>query len=73
MARNVAAKLRMFWSPEQIAGWLKLIYLRDESLPLGGYAGAAQANLLVADTGGRATIPVEIVLRIDAGKGTLAT
>ena len=36
------------------------------------YAGAAQANLLVADTGGRATIPVEIVLRIDAGKGTLA-
>lgn len=33
----------------------------------------AQADLLVVDAGWRATMPVEIVLRIDAGKGTLAT
>jgi IS30 family transposase len=42
LARNVAAKLRMFWSPEQIAGWLKHIYSRAESLQLGDYAGVAQ-------------------------------
>jgi IS30 family transposase len=32
LARIVAAKLRMFWSPEQIAGWLKHTYSCDESL-----------------------------------------
>ena len=32
LARIVAAKLRMFWSPEQISGWLKHTYPRDESL-----------------------------------------
>ena len=32
LARIVAAKLRMFWSPEQIAGWLKHTYPCDESL-----------------------------------------
>ena len=32
LARIVAAKLRMFWSPEQIAGWLKHTYPHDESL-----------------------------------------
>lgn len=32
LARIVAAKLRMFWSPEQIAGWLKHTYPRHESL-----------------------------------------
>jgi len=31
LARIVAEKLRMFWSPEQIAGWLKHTYPRDES------------------------------------------
>ena len=45
LARNVAAKLRMFWSPEQIAGWLKHICSRDESLQLGDYSGAAQKRL----------------------------
>jgi IS30 family transposase len=28
----VASKLALDWSPEQIAGWLKLTYLDDESL-----------------------------------------
>jgi len=31
LARTVADKLRMLWSPEQIAGWLKHTYPRDES------------------------------------------
>jgi IS30 family transposase len=31
LARVVAMKLRMLWSPEQIAGWLKHTYPRDES------------------------------------------
>ncbi len=31
LARIVAAKLRMFWSPEQISGWLKHTYPCDES------------------------------------------
>jgi len=31
LARIVAAKLRALWSPEQIAGWLKHTYPRDES------------------------------------------
>ncbi len=31
LARVVAEKLRMFWSPEQIAGWLKHTYPCDES------------------------------------------
>ncbi len=31
LARIVAAKLRMLWSPEQIAGWLKHTYPCDES------------------------------------------
>ena len=30
MARLVAEKLRQFWSPEQIAGWLKHTYPEDE-------------------------------------------
>jgi IS30 family transposase len=30
LARIVAAKLKMNWSPEQIAGWLKAEYPRDE-------------------------------------------
>jgi IS30 family transposase len=32
LARIVAGKLRLLWSPEQIAGWLKHTYPRDESL-----------------------------------------
>ncbi len=32
LARLVAARLRMLWSPEQIAGWLKHTYPGDESL-----------------------------------------
>lgn len=32
LARTVALKLRMLWSPEQIAGWLKHTYPGDESL-----------------------------------------
>jgi IS30 family transposase len=31
LARIVAQKLRMLWSPEQIAGWLKCTYPDDES------------------------------------------
>ncbi len=31
LARVVAKKLRRFWSPEQIAGWLKCAYRNDES------------------------------------------
>jgi IS30 family transposase len=31
LARIVATKLRAFWSPEQIAGWLKCTYPDDES------------------------------------------
>jgi IS30 family transposase len=31
LARMVAEKLRLLWSPEQIAGWLKHTYPRDES------------------------------------------
>jgi len=31
LARIVAKKLRRFWSPEQIAGWLKCAYPNDES------------------------------------------
>lgn len=31
LARIVAARLRMFWSPEQISGWLKHTYPCDES------------------------------------------
>ncbi len=31
LARIVARKLRQFWSPEQIAGWLKRTYPDDES------------------------------------------
>lgn len=31
LARIVAAKLRLFWSPEQISGWLKHTYPCDES------------------------------------------
>jgi IS30 family transposase len=31
LARIVAVKLRMLWSPEQIAGWLKHTYPSDES------------------------------------------
>ena len=31
LARTVADKLRLLWSPEQIAGWLKHTYPRDES------------------------------------------
>ena len=31
LARTVADKLRMLWSPEQIAGWLKHTYPCDES------------------------------------------
>ena len=31
MARIVTDKLRLLWSPEQIAGWLKHTYPRDES------------------------------------------
>ncbi|XHS78576.1 IS30 family transposase [Burkholderiaceae bacterium UC74_6] len=32
LARIVAAKLRMFWSPEQISGWLKHTYPHDQAL-----------------------------------------
>jgi len=32
LARIVTDKLRLLWSPEQIAGWLKHTYPRDESL-----------------------------------------
>jgi IS30 family transposase len=32
LARIVAAKLRQEWSPEQIAGWLKLEYPHDETM-----------------------------------------
>ena len=32
LARIVASKLRMLWSPEQIAGWLKHTYPCDENL-----------------------------------------
>ena len=32
LARLVAEKLRMLWSPEHIAGWLKHTYPCDESL-----------------------------------------
>ncbi len=32
LARIVAAKLRVFWSPEQISGWLKHTYPSEESL-----------------------------------------
>jgi IS30 family transposase len=31
LARIVTDKLRLLWSPEQIAGWLKQTYPRDES------------------------------------------
>ena len=31
LARIVADKLRLLWSPEQVAGWLKHTYPRDES------------------------------------------
>ncbi|MDH5436783.1 MAG: IS30 family transposase [Gammaproteobacteria bacterium] len=31
LARIVASKLQLAWSPEQIAGWLKLTYPNDES------------------------------------------
>jgi IS30 family transposase len=31
LARIVAQKLKMLWSPEQIAGWLKCTYPQDES------------------------------------------
>ncbi len=31
LARLVAVKLRLEWSPEQIAGWLKITYPEDES------------------------------------------
>jgi IS30 family transposase len=31
LARIVAQKLKMFWSPEQIAGWLKCTYPEDEN------------------------------------------
>ena len=31
LARLVAKKLRRFWSPEQIAGWLQCTYPDDES------------------------------------------
>jgi IS30 family transposase len=31
LARIVVQKLRRFWSPEQIAGWLKCAYPNDES------------------------------------------
>jgi len=31
LARIVAQKLRRFWSPEQIAGWLKRKYPDDEN------------------------------------------
>jgi len=31
LARTVADKLRLLWSPEQIAGWLKHTYPRDKS------------------------------------------
>ena len=31
LARLVAAKLRLEWSPQQIAGWLKISYPEDES------------------------------------------
>ena len=31
LARTVADKLRLLWSPEQIAGWLKHTYPRDEN------------------------------------------
>jgi IS30 family transposase len=31
LARTVAGKLRLLWSPEQIAGWLKRAYPRDKS------------------------------------------
>jgi len=31
LARIVAQKLKMFWSPEQIAGWLKCTYPQDEN------------------------------------------
>ena len=31
LANTVAAKLQMWWSPEQIAGWLKQAYPDDES------------------------------------------
>jgi len=31
LARIVADRLRLLWSPEQIAGWLKYTYPRDES------------------------------------------
>ena len=31
LARIVAAKLKVFWSPEQISGWLKHTYPCDES------------------------------------------
>ena len=32
LARLVAEKLRLLWAPEQIAGWLKHTYPRDQSL-----------------------------------------
>ena len=32
LARIVAEKLRLLWSPEQIAGWLKHTYPDDETL-----------------------------------------
>src|SRR4029077_34854 len=31
LARIVAQKLKMLWSPEQIAGWLKSTYPEDEN------------------------------------------
>ncbi len=34
MAKIVTDKLRLLWSPEQIAGWLKQAYPHDESCPV---------------------------------------
>jgi IS30 family transposase len=34
LARSVAQKLKGFWSPEQIAGWLKRTYPDDENNPV---------------------------------------
>ena len=33
LARIVASKLQLEWSPEQIAGWLKHTYPDDENYP----------------------------------------
>src|SRR5450756_2687077 len=61
LRRAVARKLRLNWSPEQIAGWLKRSHPGDENNCCLLYTSDAADELLCVDLGGRRIIKKKIM------------